>query len=186
MCGTCLVDTLEGGESLEAALRREAFEELRVKVERFCKIGTINDPVEGADISVFVVSGWKGEPTNAAPDEHSEIGWFATEELPISPALDGYGDLIKRAVAESLNDTVPCTKRRHRRTTMKQAHDLVPAALYARVSSDRQDVDLSISAQMRALRDYAGKNGYWVAREYVDEAESGRIANRPPVPQDDR
>ena len=32
---------------------------------------------------------------------------------------------------------------------------------------------------MRALRDYAEKNGYLVAREYVDEAESGRIANRP-------
>ena len=54
-----------------------------------------------------------------------------------------------------------------------------PAALYARVSSDRQDVDLSVSAQMRALRDHARKNGYIVAREYVDEAESGRIADRP-------
>ena len=54
-----------------------------------------------------------------------------------------------------------------------------PAALYARVSSDRQDVDLSVSAQLRALRDYAEKNGYLVAREYVDEAESGRIADRP-------
>ena len=42
--------------------------------------------------------------------------------------------------------------------------------LYARVSSDRQDVDLSISAQMRALRDYATKNGYEVVGEYVDEA----------------
>ena len=52
-------------------------------------------------------------------------------------------------------------------------------ALYARVSSDRQDVDLSVSAQLRALRDYAEKNGYVVAREYVDEAESGRIADRP-------
>ena len=62
---------------------------------------------------------------------------------------------------------------------MKKPHDLIPAALYARVSSDRQDVDLSISAQMRALRDYADKNGYWVSREYVDEAESGRIAERP-------
>ena len=30
-----------------------------------------------------------------------------------------------------------------------------------------------------ALRDYAEKNGYIVAREYVDEAESGRIADRP-------
>ena len=54
-----------------------------------------------------------------------------------------------------------------------------PAALYARVSSNRQDVDLSVSAQLRALRDYAEKNGYLVAREYVDEAESGRTANRP-------
>ena len=53
------------------------------------------------------------------------------------------------------------------------------AALYARVSSERQDVDLSVAAQLRALRDYAEKNGYLVAREYVDEAESGRIADRP-------
>ena len=53
------------------------------------------------------------------------------------------------------------------------------AALYARVSSDRQDVDLSVTAQLRALRDYAEKNGYRVAREYVDEAESGRVADRP-------
>ena len=62
---------------------------------------------------------------------------------------------------------------------MKERFDLTPAALYARVSSDRQDVDLSVSAQLRALRDYAEKNGYLVAREYVDEAESGRIADRP-------
>ena len=58
-------------------------------------------------------------------------------------------------------------------------HDYTPVALYARVSSDRQDVDLSVSAQLRALRDYAQKHGYLVAREYVDEAESGRIADRP-------
>ena len=45
--------------------------------------------------------------------------------------------------------------------------------------ADRQDVDLSVSAQMRALRDYADKNGYEVVREYVDEAESGRVMNRP-------
>ena len=40
-------------------------------------------------------------------------------------------------------------------------------------------MDLSVAAQLRALRDYAQKNGYVVAREYVDEAESGRIADRP-------
>ena len=65
---------------------------------------------------------------------------------------------------------------------MSDRHNLTPAtpaALYARVSSDRQDVDLSVAAQLRALRDYAKANGYTVAREYVDEAESGRIADRP-------
>ena len=64
---------------------------------------------------------------------------------------------------------------------MKKKHlqPLTPAALYARVSSDRQDVDLSVSAQLRALKEYAEANGYSVAREYIDEAESGRIADRP-------
>ena len=64
---------------------------------------------------------------------------------------------------------------------MKKKHlqPLIPAALYARVSSDRQDVDLSVSAQLRALKDYARANGYSVAKEYIDEAESGRVANRP-------
>ena len=61
----------------------------------------------------------------------------------------------------------------------KHPQPLTPAALYARVSSNRQDVDLSVAAQLRALRDYAEKNGYSVAREYVDEAESGRVADRP-------
>jgi len=53
------------------------------------------------------------------------------------------------------------------------------AAIYARVSSDSQDVALSISAQLRALRDYAAKHEYEVVREFVDEAESGRTIDRP-------
>ena len=61
----------------------------------------------------------------------------------------------------------------------KSREEFTTVALYARVSSDRQDVDLSVAAQLRALRDFARKNNYVVAREYVDEAESGRIADRP-------
>ena len=37
----------------------------------------------------------------------------------------------------------------------KHLQPLTPTALYAMVSSDRQDVDLPVSAQLRALRDYA-------------------------------
>ena len=61
----------------------------------------------------------------------------------------------------------------------QQLQPLTPAALYARVSSDRQDVDLSVAAQLRALRDYPKNNGYSVARDYLDEAESARISDRP-------
>ena len=62
----------------------------------------------------------------------------------------------------------------------KQKQPPTPAALYARVSSERQDVDLSVAAQLRVLRNFAKKNNYVIARKYVDEAESGRIADRPP------
>ena len=62
---------------------------------------------------------------------------------------------------------------------MNDRIDLIPAALYARVSSDRQDVENSVAAQLRALRDYAEKNGYLVVHEFVDEAESGKVADRP-------
>ena len=62
---------------------------------------------------------------------------------------------------------------------MNDKLDLIPVALYARVSSDRQDVENSVAAQLRALRDYAEKNGYLVVHEFVDEAESGKVADRP-------
>ena len=50
--------------------------------------------------------------------------------------------------------------------TTKERQDPTPVALYARVSSNTQDVDLQVAAQMRALRDYADKNGWMVAHEY--------------------
>ena len=59
------------------------------------------------------------------------------------------------------------------------ANDL-PVVLYARVSSDRQDVDPSVAAQLRALRDYAGRNGFCFVNTYIDQAESGRITDRAP------
>ena len=62
---------------------------------------------------------------------------------------------------------------------MSRLPEPTPVALYARVSSDRQNVDLSVAAQLRALRDYAKENGYVVVREYVDESKSGLIDDRP-------
>ena len=66
----------------------------------------------------------------------------------------------------------------------KHMQPLTPAALYARVSSDRQDVDLSVSAQLRALKDYAKANGYshcprgtWT-RPRVDASPTGPSSRR--------
>ena len=52
-------------------------------------------------------------------------------------------------------------------------------AVYVRVSSDRQDVDLSVAAQLKALREYAARNGHVIVWEFVDQAESGRTSYRP-------
>ena len=52
-------------------------------------------------------------------------------------------------------------------------------ASYSRVSSDRQDIDLSISAQLRSLREYALQHDCDIVREFIDEAETGRTARRP-------
>ncbi len=68
---------------------------------------------------------------------------------------------------------------------MKKNHlqPLTPAALYARVSSDRQDVDLSVSAQLRALKEYAKANGYsWPASTWTRQ----RAAASPTGPSSGR
>jgi len=52
--------------------------------------------------------------------------------------------------------------------------------LYARVSTDKQaQKDLSIPAQIAAMKEYARKNGWKVVGHFVDEGESARTANRP-------
>lgn len=57
-------------------------------------------------------------------------------------------------------------------------------ALYARVSSEKQaEKDLSLPAQIKALRDYAIRKEWIIAREYVDEAESARTDDRPAFQQ---
>jgi len=52
--------------------------------------------------------------------------------------------------------------------------------IYARVSTKQQaEKELSISAQLRAMRGYLHEQGLEIVEEYVDRAKSGRTANRP-------
>ena len=62
---------------------------------------------------------------------------------------------------------------------MKDQKNIRRFAIYARVSSVGQDVDLSITAQVKAMEDYAQQHGGTVVSPYIDEAESGRTSKRP-------
>lgn len=60
---------------------------------------------------------------------------------------------------------------------MNQQSTAIPAALYARVSSDRQGVDLSMSAQMRALRDSAERIRTVASPGLANGAQNARLAD---------
>lgn len=71
---------VEAGESPEQAVVRECGEELNIRIFDPRPI-----PMEFTDPTIemhaFVVVRWEGEPVNAAPDEHDELGWFGPGEL---------------------------------------------------------------------------------------------------------
>lgn len=56
--------------------------------------------------------------------------------------------------------------------------DLIPAVAYARFSSDHQR-DESIDAQLRAISEYAERNGFDIKEIYTDRALSARSDQRP-------
>ena len=66
---------LHPGETPHDALVRECREELGVHV-----LDTTPIPVETGDphvvLHLFAVHSWRGEPVNAAADEHDRIDWF--------------------------------------------------------------------------------------------------------------
>ena len=53
------------------------------------------------------------------------------------------------------------------------------AALYARVSTQRQENEETIGTQILAAKDYADKNGHTIVKEYRDDGWSGTILARP-------
>ena len=53
------------------------------------------------------------------------------------------------------------------------------AAIYARVSSERQEKERTIGSQLEALRAYAAQNGMEIVEEFTDEGYSGARLDRP-------
>ncbi|MFA5172933.1 MAG: recombinase family protein [Candidatus Paceibacterota bacterium] len=52
-------------------------------------------------------------------------------------------------------------------------------ALYARVSTERQEVQKTIKTQLLAIKDFAEKQGYAIVERYIDNGWSGGIFERP-------
>ena len=77
---------IEAGESERGALTRELHEELGVQIATdsaspLCRV-TAGPPEEPALLSAWLVRDWQGTPSNVAPEEHDDIGWFSLQELP--------------------------------------------------------------------------------------------------------
>jgi site-specific DNA recombinase len=57
------------------------------------------------------------------------------------------------------------------------------AAIYARVSTERQEKEKTIESQIEELRKFCEKNGFLIVKEYVDDGWSGETLARPALDQ---
>lgn len=90
---------VEADETPADTLARELAEELGVRVTRSTPLHTTVD-VPGAETHAFVITGWEGEPTNLAPDEHDDIRWATPAELAeLDLAVPEVATLAAEAVA---------------------------------------------------------------------------------------
>jgi 8-oxo-dGTP diphosphatase len=92
---------VEFGEQPSKALARELEEELGIRIQRpGPELGRVVRP-EFA-LRIWLVEKWVGDPVNASPAEHDDLGWFDLCEVSSLPlAHSGYLSLIRDAVAGS-------------------------------------------------------------------------------------
>lgn len=91
---------VERGEGLHEALARELAEELEIVVQK--ATARLETEIVQAQLTVFVVSEWAGEPVNAAPEEHELVCWFTGEEAAF---LDLADDRLAELLAEVVRET---------------------------------------------------------------------------------
>jgi mutator protein MutT len=76
---------LEPGESPEAALVRELQEELGIRATTYRLIASLPEPrpdlYEHSVHHIFAVTSWTGGTPSNRSDEHTEVRWFAIDEV---------------------------------------------------------------------------------------------------------
>ena len=72
---------IEPGELEPDALIRELQEELAIAVDPAHVSLTARLRGPNFEMAYFLVSSWRGEPRNAAPEEHDELAWVAEDQL---------------------------------------------------------------------------------------------------------
>lgn len=91
---------VDRSERIADTLVRELAEELGVAVAIPKEKAWVTVAVDGIELSIYLVDRWRGEPHNAAPDEHDDLRWFAAGDLAdLSLAHPAYLDLLTTALA---------------------------------------------------------------------------------------
>jgi mutator protein MutT len=91
---------VEADESPEQALERELREELGILLVCFRYLETLITSVPGnrehLECRLYVVTEWRGTPSNLQPQEHTRIGWFRFEDaLKLDLAASEYRRIIE-------------------------------------------------------------------------------------------
>ena len=90
---------VERGEEPVEALARELKEEVGMIEEPGSEVARVVGP--GLVLRIWQVDGWVGDPVNASPVEHDDLGWFdASEASKLPLAHDNYLNLIRNTLLE--------------------------------------------------------------------------------------
>jgi 8-oxo-dGTP diphosphatase len=91
---------IDAGETPENALVRELREELGVSLAEPLGHHSFYRATEEFEMWVWTTSEWTGSPSNRAPDEHDQIGWFTAKDiLSMRLADPAYSSWIAEALA---------------------------------------------------------------------------------------
>jgi 8-oxo-dGTP diphosphatase len=90
---------VEDGEPPTKALARELEEELGIRIQQpGPELTRVVEPE--FVLRIWLVERWSGDPVNASPAEHDDLGWFdASEASGLSLAHSGYLSLISGTLA---------------------------------------------------------------------------------------